>query len=144
MQSNTVVTDASDLGIYVPRPPPEVRLVIFKELGDCDRPILFDSKCFKKNSVKACEKVYNNSLTRRIYLIENLIAKYISVIKNFGLFSGTCDDIRIPKSFFKTLTLVFCEKKILLFFVVYIYYYYLFSKNLIENIFAVHLCTISY
>ena len=58
VKSNSADPDSSDLGIFVPHPPPEVRLVIFKELGDCDRLKLFDSKSFKRNNSHASEKVF--------------------------------------------------------------------------------------
>ena len=67
MQRNAVTPPASqqiapadDFGdpvVMVERPSPVVRLVLFKELGDCDRPILFDSKSFEKNESCGAEKV---------------------------------------------------------------------------------------
>ena len=60
-QPITPTCEEWDQGIVVARPPPIVRLILFKELGDCDRPILFDSKSFEKtesnNDLPGAEKV---------------------------------------------------------------------------------------
>ena len=60
IQPTTPVSEEWDPGIVVARPHPIIRLVLFKELGDCDRPILFDSKSFersKSNDLPGTEKV---------------------------------------------------------------------------------------
>ncbi|XP_076819131.1 folliculin-interacting protein 2-like isoform X2 [Clavelina lepadiformis] len=48
-QHASFAVDSSEAMIMVERPPPDIRLVLFKEIGDTsDRKIVFDSKCLQK------------------------------------------------------------------------------------------------